>query len=97
MQSPPRLADRIQPPCLRSHPLRIKIGECIQLRIQPLNLPDVSLGQFHNRDFAPAQHLNLPNSRAQHQFAQWRLSQSMVNIKTSASRQAVIVLPPPLA
>jgi hypothetical protein len=55
----------------------------------------VSFSQFHNRDFARAQHLKLPNSRLQHQFAQWRLSQHVVT--RTDSTHAIIVSPPRLA
>jgi hypothetical protein len=42
----------IHPLSLRAHPFRVEIREHIQLRIQPLNLPDMRLGQLNHRDLA---------------------------------------------
>ena len=46
MQRPAWPCRRIELPRLRSHALRIEVRESVELRIQPLDLPDVRLGQF---------------------------------------------------
>jgi hypothetical protein len=49
--------------CLRSHALRIEVGECIQLRFETLDLPDVRFGQLHDGELAVAQEFKLPQCR----------------------------------
>ncbi len=46
-----------------AHPLRVEISEHVQLRIQPLDLANVGLGQFGNGDCTGAQKLQLLRGR----------------------------------
>ena len=54
-------ARRVHRMRLHPHALRIKISERIQLRIELFNLLNMRFGQFHHRDLACPQHLQLPN------------------------------------
>ena len=66
MQRAARFAHRIEPPRLRAHALRVEVGERVEFRIQPLDLPDVRLGQLRHRDLARAQQLKQSRRRGQH-------------------------------
>jgi hypothetical protein len=55
---PARLVPRRVKPRLRAHAFRVEVGKCIQLRIQPLDLPDVGLGELDHRKLPGAHELN---------------------------------------
>ena len=48
MQRAARSFDCIKLPRLGAHALSIKVDQRIQRRVEPLDLPDVRLGQFNN-------------------------------------------------
>ena len=68
VQGSARAVRRVELPRLRAHALRVEVGECIECRIQPLNLPDVGFGQLGHRDLTRAHKLKLPRRRGQHQI-----------------------------
>jgi hypothetical protein len=59
VKRPARLLLLIEPPRLRTHTLRVEISECIQLRIEQLDLLNVCLGQLRHGEFAGVQKLEL--------------------------------------
>ena len=60
----------IHPLSLRANPIRVKIREDIQLRIQTFDLPDMRLGQFDRRNPSAAQKVKLFYRRRKHKIVQ---------------------------
>jgi hypothetical protein len=73
MQCAARFSLRVEPARLHPHALGIEVSKCVELWIQPLDLLDVSLGQFSHGNLSRAQQLKLPRRRGQHNIVHGRV------------------------
>src|ERR1019366_4447292 len=64
--------------------IRVEVGECVQLRIEPGDLLNVRFGQIDNGQLATAQKFQLSNCRFQNYIAHGRSAALIAGASSSA-------------